>query len=75
MIFKNKFKHLFGSMNNLALILELKFWRIADRQFSSGQGRRYNANWGGGGGYIHIFRFCPTSFFVIKLISKEFSRA
>ena len=32
---------------------------------------------GGGGVYIHIFRFCPTTVvsFEIKLISKEASRA
>ena len=28
-----------------------------------------------GGVYIHIFRSCPTSFFEIKLFSKEVSRA
>ena len=36
-----------------------QLWRCIENDYT--QGRRQNANWGGV--YIHIFRFCPTSFF------------
>ena len=74
-----------SSPNHLIPLLWKRFmddiWTHSEESFQSSSdisraGARTLIGGGGGGGvYIHIFRFCRLVSFVIKLISKEISRA